>query len=245
MKLLPGSGYGYLIVLLWLAACHRPYYIHKESASIYSIERSSAADSSMVNMLLPYRHQMQQVMQDVIAYNDTMLIKAQPESTLGNLLADAQLYAARKKDSSVHLSIANYGGIRLPYLAAGPVTIGKMYELMPFDNSIVIALIPGGVMKEFCNHIATSGGWPISGMRFVIKDKRATGIEINGKPLDTALTYKVAINDYMAGGGDNCSFLKPLEVRPVNIFVRDALIDYVKFQKQVRVGLEKRIYYAQ
>ncbi|RYD58681.1 MAG: hypothetical protein EOP56_03590 [Sphingobacteriales bacterium] len=234
-----------LLLLCSLSACHRGYYMQKQSSNIYAIDKAVNADSSMADMITPYKQNMQQAMEQVIGTNDTMLTKGQPESSLGNFLADAQLDAAKKADAGVIASVANYGGIRLPYITAGPITIGKMYELMPFDNTIVILDVPGNVMLEFCNHIANLGGWPVSGIRFAIKDKQAIDIEIGNAPLDTGKTYKIAVNDYMAGGGDKCSFLKTLKPKPVNVFVRDALIAYVRQQQTLRASLAKRIYYAQ
>jgi 2',3'-cyclic-nucleotide 2'-phosphodiesterase (5'-nucleotidase family) len=237
--------YFLLLLLTSFSACRPAYHVQKQSGHTYPVDKTVAADSNLLKMIQPYKQQMQQVMQEVIGYNDTILTKAQPESSLGNLLADAQLWKAKTADTSVVASVANYYGLRLAYLASGPITVGKMYELMPFDNTIVIINVPGTVMQEFCNHIAASGGWPISGMRFGIQNTQAINIEIDGRSLDRQQVYKIAVNDYLAGGGDKCSFLKPLKATPTNTFVRDALIEYVRRQQSLRVAVEKRIHYAE
>lgn len=211
-----------------LSACHKPYYIAQHHERFYSIKDSTASDSTFVNMLAPYKTKMDAQMQVVIGRADTTLTKMQPESTLGNFMADAQLRTAKKIDDAVVASVANYGGIRLPYISEGPVTLGKIYELMPFDNMLVIAEIPGDVMKHFCDFIAHAKGWPVSGIKFDIVGKEARRIFIGNSPLDEHAVYKVAINDYIANGGDNCDFLVSLKKQTTNIFVRDALIDYVK-----------------
>ncbi len=234
--------------LILLSACHRPYYIEQHHDRFYTVNDAAQADSNIVHMIAPYKKEMDDKMQVVIGHTDTMLTKMQPECTLGNFMTDAQLAAARKIQKDVVASVANYGGIRLPYINTGPITLGKMYELMPFDNMLVIADIPGDVMKRFCDHIAKMKGWPVSGIRFDIAGNEAKNIYINNKPLDEHVTYKIAVNDYMANGGDNCDFLVPLKKETTNIFIRDALIDYVKKLEQeakpLHPKLENRLSYG-
>ncbi|KAK6022161.1 hypothetical protein OSTOST_12150 [Ostertagia ostertagi] len=114
----------------------------------------------MFRMLLPYKKGVDTQMQVVIGHTDIPLTKAQPESTLGNFMADAQLMAARVLDPKVEVSVSNYGGIRVPYIEAGPLTRGKIFELMPFDNMLIILELPGTILKQFCDHMAMSRGWP-------------------------------------------------------------------------------------
>ena len=233
---------------LLLAACHRPYYIQQHKERFYTQKDNGGTDSGFVKMLAPYKEKMDLQMDVVIGHADTMLTKMQPECTLGNFLADAQLLAAKKIEKDVVAAVANYGGIRIPYITAGPITLGKIYELMPFDNMLVIAEIPGDVMKHFCDHIARAKGWPVSNIKFDIVGKEARRIYINNKPLDEHATYKIAVNDYMATGGDNCDFLVPLKKETTNIFVRDALIEYVKDlekeNKPLHPKLENRLQYG-
>ncbi|MBS1587422.1 MAG: 5'-nucleotidase C-terminal domain-containing protein [Bacteroidetes bacterium] len=231
---------GLLAAVFLLSACHRPYYIQEHHDQFYSV-KNDKADSGFVNMLAPYKKSMDAQMQVVIGHADTTLYKAQPESTLGDFLADAQLTMAQKIDKEVIAAVANYGGIRVPYISAGEITLGKMYEMMPFDNMLVIAEVPGDVMKHFCDHIARAKGWPVSGIRFDIVGTEARNIYIDGSPLDVHKTYKIAVNDYMANGGDNCDFLVPLKKATTNIFIRDALIAYVKKREEQHQPLHPKI----
>jgi len=234
--------------IILLSACHKPYYIQGHHERFYSVAGAEGADSSFSKMLAPYKVEMDGKMQVVIGHADTTITKAQPESTLGNFVADAQLQAAEKTGTGVVAAVANYGGMRVPYITAGPITLGKIYELMPFDNMLVIVEIPGNVMKLFCDHIARAKGWPVSGIKFDIVGKEARHIYIDNKPLEEHATYKVAINDYMATGGDNCDFLVALKKETTNIFIRDALIDYVKDleknNKTLHPKLENRLQYG-
>ena len=202
-----------------------------------------------MQLLQPYKQNMDTVMNVVVGYSEVPLSKAQPECTMGNFMADAQLSLARRTDPATQVSIMNYGGIRLPYISPGTLTKGKIYELMPFDNKLTIVEIPGKVMRQFCDHIAAYGGWPVAGISFVIKNKKATAIKIGNEPLNDQLVYHTAVSDYIANGGDNCDFLGDCKKTYINIFVRDMLIDYLsglndKGQK-LNVKIEKRITYAE
>ncbi|MFN8316800.1 MAG: 5'-nucleotidase [Chitinophagales bacterium] len=102
----------------------------------------------------------------------------------------------------------NLGGIRQPQLPAGNVTLGNIFELMPFDNMIVLLVLDGKTTKQFLDIMAASGGLPISGVRYTISNETATAISFNGVPFDENKTYTLAISDYLANGGDKLDFLK-------------------------------------
>ncbi len=241
----------YLLVLTTLlaASCAKNLFPAAQSHQYYVINQTIAADSQLMALLAPYKIGVDTQMKVVIGRTDNPLTKAQPESTLGNFMADAQLKSALQIDKKVVASVSNYGAIRLPMIPTGPLTRGTMYELMPFDNKITIIDIPGTVLKQFCDHMARAKGWPVSGIRYTIKDGKATDITISGASVNDHIIYKVAVNDYIARGGDNCDFLVPLKKRYTTIFVRDALINYVEeLQKRgqpLNPQIENRVQYAE
>ncbi len=239
-----------LVLSIAVTACSpRPLRVTAHQEQQYIIAKTGAADSNLSALIAPYKRGVDTQMQVVIGHTDIPLTKAQPESTLGNFLADATLDAARKLDVKVAAAVGNYGGIRIPYIAPGPITRGKVYELMPFDNMLTIVEIPGSILQQFCDKMASYKGWPVSGLTFSIKDKVATDVLISGKPINSSLVYKIAISDYIAHGGDNCDFLKPLPKRNTTVFIRDALIDYLAALehegKLLHPELDNRIRYAE
>ena len=228
----------------------KPFYVQERRQQSYPIDSTrQVADSTVANFLKPYKAGVDTQMKTIIGYTDIPLTKAQPESSLGNFMADAQLVAARKIDGKVAASILNYGGIRLNYVSPGNLTRGTMYELMPFDNMLSIVEIPGGVVQQFCDFMAVRKGWPVSGISYVIKDKKADSITINGQPLNPHLIYKIATNDYLARGGDNCDFLLPLRKRNTSVFLRDAMMDFVierqRNNQPLHPEIENRVRYAE
>lgn len=239
-----------LILFLFISACSpKPLHVTEHKEQQYTIAKTGATDSAIAVFLTPYKRGVDTQMQVIIGRTDIPLTKAQPESTLGNFVADATLAAAQKLDGKVVAAISNYGGIRLAYVAPGPITRGKLYELMPFDNMLTIVEIPGRTIKEFCDAMAMRKGWPVSGITFSIKDKKAVDIKLAGKDVVDALVYKIAVLDYVARGGDNCDFLQRLSKRNTTVIIRDAMIEYVaaleKEGKPLHPTLDKRISYAE
>ncbi len=237
------------ILLLAVTGCHKPYYISQHSNRHYAVGKDGKTDSSYTRFLAPYKLRMDSTMQVVIGRTDTNLTKAQPECTLGNFVADAMLQAAKQRNSNVDAAVCNYGGMRIPYINAGNITVGRMYELMPFDNALTIVEVPGKILIQWCNHMAAMKGWPVSGISYLLQDGAAEYIRINQQPIDENKIYLIATNDYLATGGDKCSFLTPLKATPVNLFIRDILIDYVKAlhkdNKPLHPYIEKRVRYAE
>lgn len=238
-----------LLSVFLFASCHHPLVLQKEKHQLYTISNTGKADSNLMKMLAPYKVGVDTQMNVVIGHTDMPLTKAQPESTLGNFMADAQLIAAQKLDPKVAASFVNYGGVRISYIAPGTITRGKMYELMPFDNTVTIIEVSGELLKQLCGHIAKGKGWPVAGISFKIKDKEAQDILLNGKPVNDNIVYKITLSDYLARGGDNCDFLEPLKKRYTSIFLRDALIEYVHHLEEQHLPLhpqlEKRITYVE
>lgn len=239
-----------ILILMSISACSpRPLQVTSHQEQQYSISKAEPQDSVITALLKPYKRGVDTQMDVVLGHTDIPLTKAQPESTLGNFLADATLVAGRNVDPKVEAAVGNYGGIRIPYIAPGAITRGKIYELMPFDNMLTIVELSGSDLQVFCDQIAAYRGWPVSGLRFTIKNKRAIDVTIGGAPINEARFYKIAVNDYIANGGDNCEVLKKQNRRSTTVFVRDALIQYLialeREGKPLHPVLDQRIQYAE
>lgn len=236
-----------LLTVFYLAAsAQKSAVVYQDS--LYTIDSTLGKDEAMDKMLSNYRKQEENAMDVVIGNTDAPLSKAQPECTLGDLIADAQLEAAKQKDPDVKISVSNQGGIRIAYLSPGPITKGNAYEIMPFDNKLMIVEIPGKLIQQLCDHIANYGGWPVSGITFQIKNKKAINILIDGKPVNEQLIYKTVLSDYIYNGGDNTDFLSGCKYKSYNIFIRDAIISYVEARtakgEKLNISLQNRITYA-
>lgn len=233
----------YILTIILFASCNNTYQINSivDSQQKFTVDYEKE-DALIEHNIQPYRENLENSMNTIIAKASKNMNKAQPESTLGNLLADATFaMGAKYSNKKIDAAIINYGGIRVPSINKGNVTLGNVYEIMPFDNYLVVLEISGKTLQDVCNIIAAKGGWPISGISFKIVGAKASDIKINGENLNETLLYTIAISDYLAGGGDNLAMLKDIAFENTNILLRDAFIEYFKIEQNLNAELENRI----
>jgi 2',3'-cyclic-nucleotide 2'-phosphodiesterase (5'-nucleotidase family) len=216
----------------------------------YRLTQSNIQDSGLVKLLQPYADSVNKSMNAVVVVAEIELEKKQPEGTLGNVLVDAMFYKAKQANLiPVDAAFINNGGIRLQSIAAGNITRGKIFELAPFDNDIVLQKLNGKILQEFLNHISKRGGWPVAGITWQIKNKTAINILINGQPINTNSVYTIAMVDYVANGGEDCAMLRPIPQLSIGYVLRDALVEYFselnKQGKKLTSKIEKRVSYAE
>jgi len=236
------SFYFLFLALLLETSCKTAYLKDFQATEIKINDSLSGQNQAVADFIKIYRDSIDKEMNIVIATNDHTASKAQPDSELGNLLADAMLEMSKKyTKEQIDLSVINYGGIRLPQLPSGDIKIGTVYELMPFDNIIVILTIDGKNLKALFDKMTEIGGWPISGATYNIKNGKAENIQLNALPLDENKSYKLSISDYLANGGDKLDMLKSLPQFNTGILLRDAFIDYFKEQKKIFTKKDGRV----
>ena len=239
------------ILLLFLTtlvlSCTSVQHISKMNVS-YDVPstQTSAATDTIQEMIEPYKSQLDDKMNQVIANVGTELSKKQPESTLGNWTSDALMAGIKRQGLSADFAVCNYGGMRVPVITVGPLTMGELYELSPFDNEIMIVDVPGNIVDSLFQHIAERNGWPVSGnIRMTMKDGKMLTCLINGKPIDPNTMYKVVTPDYVANGGDDARFMVGLKRMQTGFLQRDLIIQYAaetaRMGNDINVTLEGRI----
>lgn len=212
----------------------------------YRIEKNAKQDSALVRMLQPYTASLGATMNKTIGTAAKELSAKRGEGSLANFMADCmQLMAEKKFERKVDAGFMNPGGIRSS-IPAGNITVGKIYELMPFDNLVVLQEVRGTVLQAFLNKTAEDGGWAISAnMRMNIKNRKAVNVTINNKALDENATYVIANSDYVASGGDNCEMLRKVPMISSGYVFRDALSEfignYTRQGKAIDYTTEKRV----
>lgn len=156
------------------------------------------------------------------------------ETPLGDLVADATLWYTRHLE--VDFAFQNSGGIRTD-LPRGEISRKAIYEVLPFDNTVVVLTLKGSDLEALFHHITRlpegAGGFPqvSDGVSFTIN--RVTGrcedFRIKGRALDPARTYRIATNSYLAAGGDGYRmFLNAVDRYDSLSFLRDVFADYLK-----------------
>ncbi|WMX16670.1 MULTISPECIES: 5'-nucleotidase C-terminal domain-containing protein [unclassified Aureispira] len=237
-----------LCCILFFVSCQPQVHLVKSDNHYQEIKTIEGEDTSIVSLIAPYKKDMEKEMNTVIGEMAKMLTKAQPESTLGNWATDlvhqkCEDYLDRKID----FAVLNYGGLRITSIPKGPVTKGKIFELMPFDNLLVVIEMKGSELPALFNHIAANGGWPLSKqIEMTAHRNKAVDVRINGRKVENDRIYSFATNDYIANGGDKCTFLKDKKQIPTGVLFRDAILQYVQEQtkagKKLDANLSKRIF---
>jgi 2',3'-cyclic-nucleotide 2'-phosphodiesterase (5'-nucleotidase family) len=240
----------FLITSWTTLSCHTSYQSTAVQYNDYRIGNSQQKDPNLLTILKPYSDSVNKSMNDVVGIAEKNLDKKELECTLGNFMVDAFFIMAKEKyNTQVDAAFLNYGGIRLTQLPAGNVTRGKIFELMPFDNLLILQKLKGDVLKQFLDLIAERGSWPVAGITMQIKDKKAINVMIGGKPLDQLTTYTIANSDFVANGGDNADMLRKIPQQTNGYLMRDALFDYIvklKSQgKNISANVENRVTNAQ
>lgn len=235
----------FLVSLVACSGCNLSFSTKRSVYSQYGVFAGRAKPDSAAQVLIkPFRDSLSARMDVVIGTSEMELVKQQPESTLGNFCADAILdyTLTLLPEKRIHASVINYGGLRIPALPKGEITVGKIYELMPFDNFITVVWISGDSLQSLCNTIAAAGGWPVAGLSFRIENKKAVDIKVQNAPVVTSSEYGIVVSDYLANGGDNMTMLRTDKMTTTGVFMRDALINYIKsLDKPITVSLEQRI----
>ncbi len=221
-----------IFLIAIFSACQKKAYFSSSEAQYYDLkeEQNLTEDTDIKDFIKPYKVELDKEMDKVIGRTDKEMVKAKPESELGNWMADILLHQSEiytKKE--IDFAAVNYGGIRVPSLSKGDITKGKIFQLMPFDNLVVVLELDKKIMLQLFELMASKGGWPISKtVQYTIKNGKPTDIKIKGKTLEDNKTYTFAISDYIANGGDSCFFLKDAKRDNTGKLLRDALLEFIE-----------------
>ncbi len=191
------------------------------------------------SFLQPYHDSLTIKMSKPIVSIDTLFSNQYTTGNLGNLTADYMLefgnnyFKTNPLQSKPNLNnieqycdfaVLNNGSLRNS-LYPGNISLGDIFEAMPYENILIITQLTGAQTDSLFQHIATKNGAYLANATCTINNNKAENIIINGSRFDSRKYYIVAINDYMLVGGDGYSICK--QAKPIwntGITVREALI---------------------
>ncbi len=149
----------------------------------------------------------------------------------------------KRHQKTVDICLLNHGGIR-SIIPKGNVTTRTAFEIMPFENSLVVIALKGEQILELVDYfIVTKKAHPLAGMTFTIdKNNQPKNILVQGKTVEKEAIYYVATNDYLSNGGDNMNFFKKgIQKFDLDYKLRNILIDYFKEVDTIPVTKDVRI----
>ena len=216
--------------------------VSQTTVEFETVDSSVQADPDIERIVQGYKDQLDNEMTEVIgvAATDLNNNSGRVESVLGNFVADLMLAQSTKRfGSPVDLALINArGGLRVP-LSKGEITVGDVFELLPFDNDVWILELTGKETQQLFDHCAQIKRMAISGGSYEIKETSAINIKIGGAEFDSTKSYILAIPDFLAKGGDRFEFLPQAKVlTKLNYLARDMIIDHIRKLNQTNVPIK-------
>ena len=237
-----------LLLTVYLVSCSPSWKITQMSSVKIPIDSTTEqfADKSYTAYLQPFKEEVDAKMNKVIGTSVETMRGHAPESLLSNFSSDVYLLAAKDAiGQPVDISVVNMGSLRTQ-IPAGNILVRHVFELMPFENELVVLWVKGDKLYQLFQFFAKVGGEGVGGMSMEIVNGKAENIQIGNKPLDMSKLYSVATNDFLAGGNDKMYQLAEYEKRiNTGIKIRTLLLDYITNQtaqgKTIQSKLDGRI----
>lgn len=235
----------FLCSLFFLTACQRPER-HVVAVTTEAIKVNANADgiqdAAYLAQLAPLKADLEREMSMQVGYAPERMWVGAPECPMLNWASDALWEAAKQTyPGHVDIAIVNMGGMRCEW-PKGPITRGNVFELMPFDNRLVVLTLKGSDVLALCESFARYGGQGVAGMRVTIVDGRVANVMIGGKALNTKATYTVATSDYLAGGTDHMEALsRYTDYWNSDLLIRELYLSAVQTQDTVRAAVDGRM----
>ncbi|MFY8187215.1 MAG: 5'-nucleotidase C-terminal domain-containing protein [Flavobacterium sp.] len=238
------------VTLLILFSCQSNYKIATIRTEKIAINDPIDNHKEIEQFIAPYRAHINKEMDSVLAFAPITLEKAKGkwQSNIGNMMADACLLYGNKVfqqrfQKEIDICLLNSGGIR-NIIPQGNITTRTAFEVMPFENSLVVMELTGAQIKEMIQlFLADKKPHPLSGIQLEINaDDQLLSAKINGQNIENEHYYFIATSDYLANGGDNMTFfLKAKNQFPLDYKIRNILIDYFKDNDTISAKTDERI----
>ena len=234
---------------LIIACKNNSHEVSKIDAKQLKIGNEVKQDSSIIQLFTPYKKKMTNEISKSLSFSPKILERTDGnlQSTLGNLVADLSYEKANelfknKTGKTVDFSMSNYGGIRAAIMK-GDVTVSNAFELMPFDNTLVVVELNYDKIKALFNYfVAKKRAHPLSkNIQLTIKND-SYNVLINGKAIKKDRTYFIATSNYLQKGGDGMIFFsEPESLFDSNFLIRDAIVDYFESKDTLSANLDNRV----
>lgn len=217
-----------LVTLALPLVAQQPRY---DGFKIYPVDASIAPDPAVEKALAPYRAQLEAKYGRLLCQAPKGLFRGRngEANALGYWMADLMREASAKATGlKVDAAITNSGGLRAN-LRPGPVTVGDVYEVMPFENGLVVVEMTGAeIVRAVKQGIERRTGEPVSNLKAVVSgtpEQPACAVTFaDGSAIDPAATYRVATSDYLAKSGDTMRSLAGRKTIPTGLRLRDTVL---------------------
>jgi 2',3'-cyclic-nucleotide 2'-phosphodiesterase (5'-nucleotidase family) len=228
-----------LLTFISLVSCQsKKYYNYKIEGKKINVNQTYTSDEKIDQYIAPYRNHITKDLDSVLAISPINLEKSSGkwETNIGLLMAKVTYDLGnpvfeKREEKTIDMVLLNHGGIR-SIIPKGNVTSRTAYNVMPFENSLIVVVLTGLEVKQLANYILTEKKpHPMYGIQifYTKSTNEVTKVEINGKTIEDTKIYNVATSDYLSNGGDNMTFFRDSNLKyDLDYKLRNLLIDYFK-----------------
>jgi 5'-nucleotidase len=240
-----------ILLFLSIISCKQnPTNLTRIEGKLIPVDIKINLDSETTNFILPYKDSLDSKMSKVLAYSPTDLLKIREksETNIGNFMADlcykqGNKIFNKKTNKNIDFVLLNFGGIRTD-IPQGDVTVGNAYELMPFENNMVVAELTYQKIQELVIYLSKAqNAHPISKqlqLKFI--GNSIESVLLNGKILNKNHNYYVLTSDYLQNGGNWMVFFKdPISLVNLDYKIRTAILDELKEIDTIRAKIDGRM----
>jgi len=183
-------------------------------------------------------------MGQVIGTTKEVMTSFAPMSPLSNLLVDMLFewgneYLSGKKMEKADLALLNFGGIRAA-LPQGDITVGNIFQISPFDNTVAIVLVKGSELKKMFTGFSEKRNAPMANVQTTYQNGRLTNYTIGGLPLENDKVYTIVTINFLALGGDG--FLEQVNfdsTHYLDTLLRDVFINKIRAKTAQGIEIER------
>ncbi len=248
-----------------LTISNKTHNVIEKSAKNIIVSRNVPTDSGVAELVKKYKCLLAPLANKVIG-NITDNITTTPndsgESALGDLIADAQLYATSNPNcyGGAVVAFTNPGGIRSNLILSGSklpanITYNEAFSVQPFGENLVTMTLNGTQIdalleQQFDNtylgdkdrlQVSKGFGYTWNKSAPLGKKVNISSIKIKGTSINPSSLYRVTVDSFLADGGDNLSILKAGINRTRGSLDIDAIVDYFNHSSPVSSGPRDRI----
>lgn len=239
-----------LCLLLLIFSCNNESHLSKIEGKRIDIDENLISDQAIEDFIKPYREHVNKNLDSVISYATETYSKSDGElnTAIGNLIADAVFSESnpifnKRTGKNIDFVLLNHGGIRA-IISKGNITSRTAYEIMPFENSVVVVPIKGKQVNDMFTYLSKAKrAHPVSHQLQLTLDKdfEVAKATVHNKSIDINSTYYVATNDYLYNGGDRMTFFHPNDsLYVLDYKIRNVLIDYFKKTDTLNPKIDNR-----
>jgi len=201
------------------------------------------ADLTIETYMYYLKQEKDKKMGQIIGTSKEVLKSLSPISPLSNFLVDMLFewgnnHLSQKKLEKADLALLNFGGVRAA-LPQGNITIGDIFQISPFDNTVAFVYVKGSELRKMFAGFTEKRNAPMANVQTIYQNGRLISYTIGGTPLEDDRVYTIVTINFLALGGDE--FLNQVSFESVSyldVLLRDVFIEGVRNKTAQNIEIE-------